>query len=174
MVLVPVANIGNEIKANNNFHLAVLPHLPFTTPLTEVLCKHLSCPSKTRHHCSCLPLRQVVLSCDEEPTSPGSPITEALCSIGYPRIGKSEGLAFHLPSRQLARLLRRWVGKLAWNQARFWLKPAWQASLEMCLCFVRRFVKTDTFSQNVLILINRYFTVGIMFPWNFSDQLRWL
>lgn len=41
----------------------------------------------------------------------------------------------------------------------------------MCLCFVRRFVKTDAFPQNVLILINQHFRVDKVFPWKISDHL---
>lgn len=146
------------------------PHPSFTSPITELLVKHLSCPS-CRQLWSCLPLRLMTIlalwwaACKPRITQHWDN------SMGCPNAGKWEGLAFFLPSRLLGRLLRSWAGKLAWNWAGFWLKPAWQASLEMCLCFVRRFVRTDTFPQNVLILINQHFRVGKVLPWKISDHL---
>lgn len=148
------------------------PHPSFTASVTTLLVKHLSYPSWGRQLRSFLPLRLMTFwKVDEQHESPGSPNTEVLNSMGYPSTGKSEDLVFFLPSRLLGRLLRSWIGKLALNWAGFWQKPAWQASLEMCLCFVRRFVKTDTFPQNVLILINQHFRVGKLFSWKISDHL---
>lgn len=121
----------------------------FITPITEVPGKQLSGPSQSSQPQSCLPLRLITsLALWWQPASQGLPSAEARCSTGWPSTGKSEGLALHLPSRLLGRLLRSCVGMLARKQAGFWLKPAWQASCK-CACVLLEDLLKQTHSHRM-------------------------